>query len=92
MTTATGRVSNRREVADVVRDAIMRLTYVSHFKDVAIASSPPNAERCGAYYSVWSALARMQDYEPYSTVPRPPRTRWGDDQDDDFYDFEEDNL
>ena len=85
-------MSNRREVADVVRDAIMRLTYVSHFKDVAIASSPPNSERFSAYYSVWSALARMQDYEPYAQEPRPPRTRWNEDQDDDFYDFEEGQL
>ena len=56
---------------------------------MAIASSPPNAERRCAYYRCWESLARMQDYEPYSTVPRPPRTRWDDDQDDDFYDFED---
>ena len=83
---------NRREVADTIRDAIMAISYESHFKDVALETSPPNAERFRAYYSCWEALAAMQDFAPYSTVPRPPRTRWGDDQDDDFYDFEEDNL
>lgn len=70
---------NRREVADVVSDAIMAISYESHFKDVAIAQSPPNHQRFAAYYACWSALAEMQDFAPYSTVPRPPRDRWEDD-------------
>lgn len=76
---------NRRKVADRVHAAIMGLSYDSHFKDVAIASSPDNADRYEAYYGVWTALAKMQDWAPYASGPRATRPRWEDE--DDFFDF-----
>jgi hypothetical protein len=78
---------NRRKVADTVHAAIMGLSYDSHFKDVAIACSPGNADRYEAYYGVWTALAKMQDWAPYASGPRASRTRWEDE--DDFFDFRE---
>ena len=79
---------NRSEVADALRDAVLNIDYHSHFKDVAIASSPPNPERYEAYYGTWTALAEMQDYAPYSVTPRPARPRW-EDEDDFFFTREE---
>lgn len=76
---------NRRKVADTVHAAIMGLTYDSHFKDVAIASRPGNADRYEAYYGVWTALAKLQDWAPYAREPRAARSRWEDDDYDPFY-------
>lgn len=67
---------NRHEVADRLAAAVLAIDYDSHFKDVALERSPVNAERYSAYYGTWSAMARMQDYAPYSTTPRPEQPRW----------------
>ena len=63
-------VISRMDVADRVWDMIDDIDYTSHVKDVITKTSPPNSERRPAYYEVWTALARMQDYRPYSRVPR----------------------
>lgn len=78
------RATLRRDlVADRLADYVRReLTYHSHFKDAAIAASEPNAERSAAYYDCWSALARMQPYEPYATTPRAQRRRWWEEDED----------
>ncbi len=73
---------NRSEVADALRDAVLNIDYTSHFKDVMLATAPPNDERMDAMYDTWTAMAQMQDYAPYSTTPRPVRRRWEDDYDD----------
>lgn len=78
---------NRQSVARVVAKAVRDIDYTSHFKDAAIAASPPNPERYSAYYGTWTALAEMQDYAPYSVTPRPARPRWEDE--DDFFTREE---
>ena len=67
---------NRREVADRLAAVVMALDYDSHFKDVALERSPANAQRHSAYYGTWSAMARMQDYPPYSTIPRSEEPSW----------------
>lgn len=82
-------IIKRREVANRLRRYIMQeLDYDSHFKDIAIRTSPKNAERYDAYYDTWTAMAKMQDYAPYSMVKRPklaPNFRhWDDDVDDDI--------
>ena len=72
---------DRREVADVMHRAVMDIKYDSHFKDVAIeASTHPGRWR--AYYGVWTALAELQDYKPYSSVPRALEPGWDEDVDD----------
>ena len=69
---------DRREVADVMHRAVMDIKYDSHFKEVAIeASTHPGRWR--AYYGVWTALAELQDYKPYSRVPRSLEPRWDED-------------
>lgn len=67
---------DRREVANRLAAAVMGIDYTSHFKDVALERSPGSAERYAAYYGTWSAMARMQDYAPYSTTPRADEPRW----------------
>lgn len=74
---------NRQEVANRLHDAVMEIDYDSAFKDVALSTSPPNAERFRAMYGCWEALAEMQDYRPYSTVPRSEESQsWEDDWDE----------
>lgn len=51
-------------------------------------SIPPNPERLNAMYDTWTAMARMQDYAPYSTVPRDQEPRWWDDDDDEWKETE----
>ena len=73
----------RTAVARAFAEQILNdLTYTSHFKDVALAKDQDqtNAARRKAYYAMWNNLAEMQDYRPYSRVPRsqertamPPR-------------------
>jgi hypothetical protein len=70
---------NRQQVADRLAAAVMAIDYPGHFKDVAIQRSPANAERYAAYYGTWAAMARMQDYAPYSAVPRPSQPQWWDE-------------
>lgn len=65
------------QLAAYVRDELL---YESHFKDCALAQSEPNAARLTSYYDCWSALARMQPYAPYSTVPRTVGTGWEDEE------------
>lgn len=65
----------REAVADTIRQAVVDIRYRSHFKDVALEISPPNAWRRQAYYRTWAALATMQDYAPYSRTPRGARER-----------------
>ena len=72
----------RRNVAEALAEAITKLDYTSHFKDVALERSPANAARYTAYYDTWSAMARMQDFAPYSTVLRPIEPDWWDDEED----------
>lgn len=69
----------RKEVADTIHAAIMRLTYTSHFKDHAVQTCPPNPERLSALYGCWESLAEMQSHRPYSRVPRAVERRWWDD-------------
>lgn len=70
-------VLDRHEVAQRLANAVLDIDYDSHFKDVAIeASAHPGRTR--AYYGVWTALADLQDYAPYSRVPREAE-RWCDD-------------
>lgn len=71
---------NRQDVADRLAAAVMAIDYDSHFKDVALERSPANGQRYAAYYGTWSAMARMQDYAPYSTTPRATEPRWWEDQ------------
>lgn len=61
---------NRHAVADLLRDLVLEISYTTSFKDVALGSSPPNPQRRSAYYATWSAMARMQEYAPYSTIKR----------------------
>ena len=61
---------NRREVADTIHAAVMGLSYTSHAKEEMADASPPNPRRMSAYYTVWTALAEMQDPAPYSVTPR----------------------
>jgi len=72
----------RKDVAEALADAVTKLAYTSHFKDVALERSSANSARYSAYYDTWSAMARMQDYAPYSTVPRPEEPRWWEDEED----------
>ena len=80
---------SRSEVANVLAAKVMSLDYGSHAKDVALDRSEPNPARYRAYYTTWSAMAEMQPCAPYSTTPRPPRSRWEDE--DDLYDYREEN-
>ena len=80
----------RREVANRLRRYVMdELDYDSHFKDIALRTSPKNEARHDAYYGTWTAMAQMQDYAPYSRVKRskfPLKRDWdGDDLDDMWY-------
>lgn len=67
-------VLDRRQVAEQLANAVLNIDYDSHFKDVAIAGDN-HPGRKGAYYGVWEALAELQDYAPYSSVPRAERSR-----------------
>lgn len=64
---------SREEVAAKMFDMINEMAYTSHFKDVALKTAPKNGSRHTAYYGTWNAMANMQDYAPYSKVPRPTR-------------------
>lgn len=66
----------RTEVAAKIADMIMTASYTSHFKDEALAHSAPSPQRLSAYYSTWGAMAQMQPYAPYSTVPRDSEPGW----------------
>lgn len=71
-------IIKRRVVASRLRRYVMEeLDYDSHFKDIAIKTSPKNADRSSAYYSTWTAMSRMQDYAPYSRVKRSKLPLWG---------------
>ena len=72
----------RKDVAEALANAVTRLDYTSHFKDVALERSPANQARYSAYYGTWSAMARMQDYAPYSTAPRPEEPDWWEREED----------
>lgn len=60
----------KAEVAIALAEQIMDMDYDSHFKDVALARSKGSTARRSAYYGTWSAMARMQDYAPYSKMSR----------------------
>lgn len=82
-------IIKRRVVANRLRRYIMdELDYDSHFKDIALRTSPKNADRHDAYYDTWTAMSQMQDYAPYSMVKRsklaPNFRHWDDDVDDDL--------
>lgn len=70
----------RQQVADALHAAVMAIDYDSHFKDVALETSPPNDWRYDAYYDTWSAMAQMQDVAPYSTQPRTSSRRFWEDK------------
>ena len=68
---------SKEKVALVIADKILNeLTYDSHFKDVAIAKDRGNAERRSAYYGVWTALAKLQDWAPYASRSRKDQAAW----------------
>lgn len=77
---------DRSEIAEALHAAVLAIDYTSHFKDVALDTSPPNAQRSRAMYGCWEALAAMQACPPYSTTPRSVRTQWEDD------DWDEEDL
>lgn len=52
-------------------NAVQDVDYDSHAKEVMNRRSHPNAQRMGAYYSIWTALAKLQPFAPYSHTPRP---------------------
>ncbi len=60
----------REVVAERMAEMVRSINYQSHFKDHAVLTSPPNPARLGALYGCWHALSELQDYRPYSTVPR----------------------
>lgn len=62
---------SKAQVSVKMADMILNdLHYTGHFKDVALAQTKtPNGRRT-AYYAVWSAMAKMQDYAPYSKISR----------------------
>lgn len=60
----------RTRVAEVLLKKVLALDYTSHAKDVALQRSPANPLRREAYYETWQAMALMQPYAPYTTVPR----------------------
>jgi len=69
---------NREDLANRLAEIIRSIAYTSHAKDVMAERSPANPARLGALYGCWHALAELQDYRPYSTVPRSeePLDRW----------------
>lgn len=73
---------SREEVADRLAEAVRRIDYTSHAKDVMAERSPANPARLGALYGVWHSLSDLQDYRPYSTVPRSaePAQWWDEDE------------
>lgn len=60
----------RAEVAVIMAEKVMNMDYTSHFKDVALQRSKPAEGRSTAYYAVWGAMGKLQDYAPYSKVSR----------------------
>lgn len=75
---------DQQEAAQKLAEAVLAIDYDSHFKDVALQRSPADPERYNAYYGTWSAMARMQDFAPYSTTARAAE-RWDEDVDDDTH-------
>lgn len=69
----------RTVLAARMSELVMESNITSHFKDVALAKAPAEgkADRRAAYYGLWSALAKLQPYAPYSRVPRSQeKTYW----------------
>lgn len=75
----------RAEVALVMAQQVMDMDYTGHFKDVALrrtgegvvgVGSPGTTSRHTAYYAVWSAMGKLQDYAPYSKYPRGQEPKW----------------
>lgn len=60
----------RSEVAIALAEQVMNMDYIGHFKDVALRKSTPSAGRHDAYYAVWTAMGKLQDYAPYSKLSR----------------------
>lgn len=50
---------------------VQDIDYDSHAKEEMNRRSHPNPQRMSAYYKIWNALADLQPFAPYSTVPRP---------------------
>lgn len=71
----------RTLVAERMAQMVMDSNITSHFKDVALSKAPAKDKdlRRSAYYGLWTALARLQPYAPYSKFPRgkEPKTTWG---------------
>lgn len=63
-------VISKADVAAKIAEMILDINYDSHFKDVAIRTSPKSSSRMPAYYGAWTAFAKMQDYAPYSKHER----------------------
>lgn len=72
----------REKVAQRLADLVRGISYQSHFKDTAVLSSPANPARLRALYGCWHSLAELQDYRPYSTVPRGEEStlHWDDEE------------
>lgn len=68
----TYRICVPRTIVKVqMADQIMnQLDYTSHAKEVMNRRSHPNAARMTAMYDVWSAMANMQDYTPFTGTKR----------------------
>ena len=63
-------VISKADVAAKIAEMILDINYDSHFKDVAIKTSPKSSNRYAAYYGAWTSFAKMQDYAPYSKFER----------------------
>ena len=52
-------------------NAVQDVDYDSHAKEVMNRRSHPVTGRMGAYYAIWTALAKLQPFAPYAHHPRP---------------------
>lgn len=65
---------DKEEAATAVAAQIFALDYTSHAKEEMNRRSHPNKERMGAYYSIWTALSRLQPVRPYAHRGLVPET------------------
>lgn len=65
-------VVTRKQFKKFLAEAVDGITYDSHFKEVADKNSTGSKGRYAAMMSVWSSMARLQPYSPYSGYYRGP--------------------
>lgn len=63
-------VITRKQYKKFLAKSVDGITYNSHFKEAAQDASPPASGRYSAMMSVWSAMAKLQPYTPYSGTYR----------------------